>query len=187
MRPGVLQLRGHAHLCLRAKTRTLHASLDALLTASNLRSRPAYERYLLTNSPLAWIEPALTRAGIQQLLPDWERRQRYSALAADLDELGVCKGPSHARVIDADHGTLLGWGYVLEGSRLGARLIRPMVEATGDPKLLNAIRFLRHGENEDFWKPFTRALAQIDHDENAIARASIAARIAFGCFLDATE
>jgi heme oxygenase (biliverdin-IX-beta and delta-forming) len=153
--------------------------------ASNLRGRPAYERYLLTNSPLAWIEPALTHAGMQQLLPDWGHRQRYSALAADLNELGVCEGPSYPCAIDADHGTLLGWGYVLEGSRLGTRLIRPMVEATGDPDLLNAIRFLRHGENEDFWKTFTRTLAQIDHDENAIARAGIAAEIAFGCFLNA--
>jgi heme oxygenase (biliverdin-IX-beta and delta-forming) len=185
VRPGALPSRGHAHLCLRAKTRTLHASLAALLMASNLGSRPAYERYLLTNSPLAWIEPALTHAGIQQLLPDWGRRQRYSALAADLNELGICGGPSYACVIDADYGTLLGWGYVLEGSRLGARLIRPMVEATGDQELVNAIRFLRHGENEEFWT-FTEALAQIDQDEGAIAKAGIAAQIAFGCFLRAT-
>jgi hypothetical protein len=105
---------------------------------------------------------------------------------ADLNELGICGGPSYACVIDTDYGTLLGWGYVLEGSRLGARFIRSMVEATGDPQLLNATRFLRHGENEDFWKTSTQALAQIDQDEAAIARAGIAAQIAFGCFLHAT-
>jgi heme oxygenase (biliverdin-IX-beta and delta-forming) len=174
MRSETSQWPGRAHLSLRAKTRSLHESLDGCFNASTLGEQPEYARYLLMNWPIAWIEPALTNAGIQRLLPDWQQRRRQSALVADLEELGVRERPSGNCVIDADDGTLLGWAYVLEGSRLGARLIHKIVTASG----------IRHGEDDNYWKTFAAVLSQIDRDDDAIASAGIAAQTAFVCFLN---
>jgi heme oxygenase len=178
---------GRAHASLRANTRALHELLDGRLNASNLGKRSEYTRYLQINWPIATIEPALADAGIQLLLPDWHQRQRHLALAADLKELGVCGGPSWNCVIGADTGTLLGWAYVLEGSRLGARLIYQIVQAGAGRDLQKATRFIRHGENGNYWKTFTVALSQIDQDDNAIACAGLAAQTAFECFLSAAR
>jgi heme oxygenase len=103
-------------------------------------------------------------------------------LGADLVETGApCRAPGGRR-IDADTGAILGWAYVLEGSRLGANLILKTVEAAKDPEMLTATRFLRHGRGENFWASFKAALSQIDHDEDAIARACAGACAAFKCF-----
>jgi heme oxygenase (biliverdin-IX-beta and delta-forming) len=181
------QWTGRAQVSLRANTPALHELLDGRLNSSNLGKLPVYIEYLQTNWPIASIEPALTDAGIQRLLPDWHQRQRHLALVADLEELGVCGGPSWNCVVGADTGTLLGWAYVLEGSRLGARLIHQIVEASAGRDLLKATRFIRHGEDGNYWKTFTAALSQIDRDDNAIASAGVAARTAFECFLGAAR
>jgi heme oxygenase len=185
MRSRTSLWQARAHVSLRGRTRPLHELLDGCFNASTLGERPEYVRFLLANSPIAWIEPALTSAGIQRLLPDWQQRRRHFGLVADLEELGVCPGPSGNCVIEADIGTMLGWAYVLEGSRMGARLIRRIVESSGDSDLLKATRFIRHGENVNYWRTFAAALSQIDQDDNAIARAGIAAETAFACFLNA--
>jgi heme oxygenase len=172
MRSGTSLWQARAHVSLRGRTRPLHELLDGCFNASTLGERPEYVRLLLTNWPISWIEPALTSAGIQRLLPDWQQRRRHLALVADLKELGVCPGPSCNCVIEADIGTMLGWAYVLEGSRIGARLIRQIVESSGDSELLEATRFIRHGENENYWRTFAAALSQIDQDDDAIASRS---------------
>jgi heme oxygenase (biliverdin-IX-beta and delta-forming) len=187
MRSGTSLWQARTHVSIRSKTQPLHDLLDGCFNASTLGERSEYVRFLLTNWPIAWIEPALTSAGIQRLLPDWQQRRRHFALVADLKELGICPGPSGNCVIEADIGTMLGWAYVLEGSRGGARLIRRIVESSGDSDLLKATRFIRHGENENYWRTFAAALSQIDQDDNAIARAGIAAQTAFACFLNASR
>jgi heme oxygenase len=182
---GGSALRGHAHERLRTATRDLHRELDSRLLLSSLTKRDGYGRYLLTNWPCASIEPALTKAGIHRLLPDWAQRERRFALEDDLTMLGVLPPPARSCTIDEDTGTILGWSYVLEGSRLGARQILRAVEANGDPDIRRATRFLRHGEGKDFWGSFKAALAQIDQDGVAIAKACTAAIIAFEWFADA--
>jgi heme oxygenase len=115
-------------------------------------------------------------------LPDWDQRQRGSMLADDLAMLGVRSSPSPPYAIDPDIGTILGWCYVLEGSRLGARVILHVVEASQDPKVRTATRFLRHGNAKWLWGGFKAALSRIDGDAVAIARACAAANTAFECF-----
>jgi heme oxygenase len=187
MRSGSSLWQARAHVSIRSRTRSLHELLDGCFDASTLGERPEYVGFLLTNWPIAWIEPALTSAGIQRLLPDWQQRRRHFALVADLKEMEVCPGPSGNCMIEADIGTMLGWAYVLEGSRVGGGLIRRIVESSGDSDLLKATRFIRHGENENYWRTFAAALSQIDQDDNAIARASIAAQTAFACFLNVSR
>jgi heme oxygenase len=188
-------LRGRAHLRLRAATQALHGALDSSLAPSTLKVREGYVRYLRMNWPCAPIERDLEDAGVRVLLPDWEQRRRRYELARDLDSLGALgdlgadleetaplhRAPAPQRV-DADIGAILGWAYVLEGSRLGAGLILRTVETVEDPGMLIATRFLRHGRGENFWASFKGALSQIDNDEDAIARACAGACAAFKCF-----
>ncbi len=80
---------------------------------------------------------------------------------------------------------MLGWSYVLEGSRLGAALIKRTVETSPDPQVRAATRFLGHGEGRNFWSSFKATLALIDQDDDAIASACAAALQAFERFIAA--
>jgi heme oxygenase len=175
-------LRGHAHETIRRQTRPLHDALDARLVLSNLASRTGYIDYLLINWACIPIEDALARAGIGQVLPDWERRRRRIALVSDLEALDVPLPSYVAMAIASDIGSLLGWSYVLEGSRLGARVILPTVMTNAEADVRRAVAFLRHGDGEQFWETFKAELGTINDDPAAIARACIGANAAFQCF-----
>jgi heme oxygenase len=176
-------LRGNAHETLRSQTQHLHEALDASLVLSNLACRGGYIDYLVLNWACVPIEEALERAGIGQVLPDWLRRRRFASLVADLKELGVA-APTHTDLtIDSDIGSLLGWSYVLEGSRLGARVILQAVMSNQDAGIRSATEFLRHGEGEPFWQTFKVTLGKIDSDPAAVTRACTGANAAFQCFV----
>jgi heme oxygenase (biliverdin-IX-beta and delta-forming) len=145
-------------------------------------TRDAYVRYLMMNRPFASIEPALEAARIHRFLPDWDMRRRRFLLASDMEALGIPQWETATVPISGDIGTLLGWSYVLEGSRLGAQYILKEIEATRAQELIDATRFLRHGAGTAMWTTFTGALSQIDSDPCAIGRACEAARAAFSCF-----
>jgi len=177
---------GHARRSLRNETAILHETVERHFAPGRMTC-DAYTRYLMMNQPLASIEPALEAAGIHRVLPDWDIRQRRFALASDMDAMGIATREPRAIAISDDIGTLLGWTYVLEGSRLGARFILKGIEATRDQALIGATRFLRHGAGMDLWTTFTAILSRIDNDPSAIEAAGDAARAAFGCFKAVTE
>src|SRR5579862_4935365 len=116
-RPRKQLVRGHAHERLRAETHALHGLLDSRLDPSTLSGLPGYRKLLLSNWPVVAVEQALEEAGIRRLLPDWFRRRRRAALVSDLRELGASLPSVLEFTIASDDGTLLGWSYVLEGSR----------------------------------------------------------------------
>jgi heme oxygenase len=150
-----------------------------------MSTEAAYTAFLLASWPSASIEVALERAGIQTVLADWGRRRRRDDLAEDIRQRGVSL-PSIDRIeIDPDHGALLGWTYVLEGSRLGAGMILQATKRHGE-RTERGTRFLHHGAGEHLWRDFKIALAKIDKDPPAMSKASVAARLAFHCFLSAT-
>ena len=106
------------------------------------------------------------------------------ALAADLAMLGA-RPPSYiALTIGSDIGTLLGWSYVLEGSRLGARVILQTVINSAEPEVRKAIAFLQHGDGEQFWKSFKVELGKINNEPAAIAKACLGAAAGYHCFVD---
>jgi heme oxygenase len=178
--------RGHARRSLRSETAVLHETVERLFAPERM-TRDGYIRYLMMNRPLASIEPVLEAAGIYRVLPDWDIRQRRFVLASDMGAMGVPTQEPRAIAISGDIGTLLGWSYVLEGSRLGARFILKGIEATRDQELIGATQFLRHGAGLDLWTAFTAALSRIDNDPSAIEAAVEAARAAFSCFEAVTE
>jgi heme oxygenase len=177
-----IELRGNAHEALQRHTRHLHDALDQRLVLSNLASRTGYIDYLLINRACVPIEHALERAGIEQVLPDWERRRRRNALLTDLDALGVPPPSDAALAIDSDVGSLLGWSYVLEGSRLGAGVILQTVMASSERDIARATGFLRHGVGERLWESFKVELQKINLQPLAIAMACTGAAAAFQRF-----
>jgi heme oxygenase len=175
-------VRGHAHEAIRRHTGHVHEALDARLVLSNLAGRAAYIDYLLINWAVVPIEQALERAGIGDVLPDWERRRRSSALVTDLEAFGVPLPSYRALTIGPDVGSMLGWSYVLEGSRLGARVILQIVMTSPEPGITRTTGFLRHGGGERFWESFKVELGKIDGDPTAIVKACNGATTAFQCF-----
>ena len=177
-----IELRGNAHETLRRHTRHLHDALDARLVLSNLTSRTGYIDYLLINWACVPIEHALERAGIDQVLPDWERRRRRNALLTDLEALGVAPPSYAALAIDSDVGSLLGWSYVLEGSRLGASVVLQTVMASSELEIASTTGFLRHGDGERLWESFKVELEKINLHPLTITMACIGATAAFQRF-----
>jgi heme oxygenase len=168
---------------LRVDTQAAHAALDQRVALTHPVSREAYMAYLLGNTPCIAIEAALTEAGIDRLLPDWPLRRRRHSLLLDLAAFDLQPPEPPAIVIPPETGAILGWSYVLEGSRLGARLILQSVALSHDPTIRAATHFLRHGEGLDLWRSFLPALSQIDDNAAAIDQAVSAATKAFQYFL----
>jgi heme oxygenase len=168
---------------MRAATKSLHNALDTSFELSSLTDREAYSRYLQMNQPCCGIELALEEAGVRTILPDWNQRQRRFALTHDLTSVGAPTDLSSPYSIDSDIGSILGWCYVLEGSRLGAQVVLQTVGCSRDVEVRDATRFLRHGAGKPLWRSFKTALSQIDDDEAAILRACGAAKSAFEAFL----
>jgi heme oxygenase len=178
--------RGRARRSLRKETAILHETVERHFAPGRM-TRDAYIQYLMMNGPFASIEPALEAASVHRVLPDWDMRQRRFDLESDMDAMGIPTSETRAIPISDDIGTLLGWSYVLEGSRLGARFILKGIESTRDRELIAATRFLRHGTGIDLWTTFTAALSRIDNDPPAIECACEAARAAFSQFMAVTD
>lgn len=152
-----------------------------------MASPDGYAQLLLANWPSVSIEVALDAAGIHHLLPDWDQRSRRNALIEDLRLLGISPAMTASPTIACDEGTLLGWSYVLEGSRLGGHLITNIVRSAGDVRLAAATSFVSHGVGRDYWRSFKVALAQIDRDEAATTRACDGAISCYSHFLHSSS
>jgi heme oxygenase len=151
-------------LCLRSVTAEVHARLDHQLGLLELTLLPGYRQFLEINAAaLLPLEEALATADVARLLPDWDLRSRTAAI---LDDLARVDG--HADPLPPppplDAGAVLGTLYVLEGSRLGARVLLNAIKNSSDARVLHATAFLRHGAGHHFWPSF---LAVLDSDHAA--------------------
>lgn len=170
---------------LRAATADLHSAVDARFSGDFESDRESYVGFL---TALARVVPALEAGleagGVESLLPDWPERRRAAALRNDLDELGATM--PEAKPVAPPHGEaeLLGMLYVLEGSRLGGKLLLRRALDNPDPAVRAATRYLSHGADRDLWPRFLECLesspAVAAHPQDAVR----GARIAFGLFSD---
>lgn len=141
---------------LRAATGTAHARLDHAASALRLEAITGYRRFLAAHgSTIVPLEIALESGGIAYLLQDWPTRSRRAALEDDLRALDIQCEALPAPVFAGD-AALMGAAYVLEGSRLGARIVLQRI-LPGAPS-----RYLRHGEGENLWGSFTAQLEACD-------------------------
>lgn len=134
---------------LRSATAAAHARLDALAVELDLSDARAYGRFLCAQAgPVFALEEGLEAAGVASVIPDWPARSRRAALQHDLGVLGLVVPRLEAHVTEI-FGTL----YVLEGSRLGARVLTKRAKDMPDA-------FLRHGEGLKLWPSFLALLEE---------------------------
>jgi heme oxygenase len=166
---------------LRAGTGPAHSSLDRRLAALDLRRLPDYRAFLEASAAaLLPLEAALDEAGVVDLFPDWALRTRRSAILDDLARVGGQARPlAHQRRLTPD--AILGTMYVLEASRLDARVLLARVAQSDDPAVTRATAYLCHGTGENLWQSFLATLAceAAVVDEAAVIEA---AQHAFGLF-----
>lgn len=113
---------------LRSATAPYHERVDRLFTHADLGDRAAYGRFLTAQAEAhIAVEDALTRGGAAAVLPDWPERQRAGLLRADLTALGLPIPAAAELAPFASPAASLGAVYVLEGSRLGGRLLQRSV------------------------------------------------------------
>jgi heme oxygenase len=143
---------------LRDATSAGHARLDARLGALDLCTAAGYRKFLEINAAaLLPLEQSLLRAGVRDVLPDWDHRARSSSILRDLARLG-----GTPRLLDVpeltDRFAVLGTLYVLEGSRLGAAYLLRKVRQCGDPLVSGNTAFLGHGAGRPLWPGFLAVL-----------------------------
>jgi heme oxygenase (biliverdin-IX-beta and delta-forming) len=172
---------------IREATRQSHARLDAAMNQVDLGRRRNYADFLRGQAEALFpLEAALEENGISELLPDWEQRRRSPALEHDLAALDTGVDPLPMPVLNRGGNDcspeMLGIMYVLEGSRMGARVILARIAEAPDSEILGATAFLRHGFGRRFWPTF---LDRLEHNLPARAnpaRAIAGAQLAFGMF-----
>ncbi|MCQ4297950.1 biliverdin-producing heme oxygenase [Pseudomonas stutzeri] len=143
---------------LRQATATLHEQVDSAFSGFALDQPDDYRRFLRAHARvLNATELSLERAGIAELLDDWPTRARRHALLADLAELD-CPSPPPLQAPQIS-GIASCWGvaYVLEGSRLGGRVLARRIRQA-DPSA--PVRYLEHGDVSKLWPNFLTRLEQ---------------------------
>lgn len=167
---------------LRDATAAGHARLDALLSALDICTAAGYRKFLEINAAaLLPLEQSLLRAGVHDILPDWDHRARSSSILRDLARLG-----GTPRLLDVpelpDRFAVLGTLYVLEGSRLGAAYLLRKVRQCSDPLVSGNTAFLGHGAGRPLWPGFLAVLechaGELADDDDIVAPA----RCAFSAF-----
>ena len=117
---------------LRTATADLHAVVDARFSADFASDSEAYGRFLTAlGSVVLPLEAAFEAADVERLLP-------------------IAPPRGEAR--------LFGMLYVLEGSRLGGKLLLRRALANPDARVRSATRYLGHGDGRDLWRPFLQRL-----------------------------
>ena len=175
--------RPSARQSLRAATADLHAIVDTRFSRAFGRDRLAYAAFLsaLARAVLP-LEAALEEGAVEQLMPDWPRRRRSAALHHDLRQLGLPIPVPAAVGPVAEEARLFGMLYVLEGSRLGGKLLRRRALAHPDVEVQAATQYLSHGAGSDLWRTFLDRLEASPAVARAPGAAISGARAAFALF-----
>ena len=168
---------------LRAATADLHAAVDTKFSVDFDSNRGAYTQFLMAlGSVVPPLETALEVAGVDQLLPDWPQRRRAPALRSDLATLDLAVPAPLPVAPPQGTANLFGMLYVLEGSRLGSKLLLRRALASPDPKVRSATRYLEHGSGCDLWHPFLERLEASAAVASSPNTAIAGAREAFALF-----
>ncbi len=160
-------------------------AIPGAMSARPMVSHP-FSKAKLRVSASAATAPALVSAHVERLFPDWERRSRSRAIRADIARFGGIVRPLSAPE-ELGLGGMLGTMYVLEGSRLGARMLLRRVAQSPHPEVREACAYLGHGAGSSLWQSFLAALefhgGRLSDDRVAVR----AAQHAFDLFADAAS
>lgn len=169
---------------IRSKSAPLHDRVDTAYSCFDLSDRHDYGRFLRAHgTALFALEAVLERGGITCLVPDWLERRRSAVLREDLQELEIV--PPVPLGLEPRINESWAWGicYVLEGSRLGGRVLSQRVRDGG---LSGPLRYLSHGEGSSLWPRF---LAQFERRAEVVDQDQLldGVELAFEQFLRAAE
>ena len=182
--PDGADVSGSMRALLRASTVGLHAVVDARFAPMLGSGETGYRSFLLASAAAVFpLEQALLAAKVDAILPDWARRSRTAALRADLADFGIIDVPVAPPPLLAGEGRQFGALYVLEGSRLGAKLLLPELLARGSTRVQAATRYLRHGEGHRLWQSFLAYLESSEAARRCPDDAIAGARAAFALFV----
>lgn len=165
-----------ARLTLREATAPDHHRVDQAFSAFDLSEATGYRAFLRAQAhALLPVEAALDAAGAERVVPDWPLRRRAGPLLADLTGMGAASDPPEPFPALASPAGMLGAIYVLEGSRLGGRVLARAV----DPGFPRA--FLEGGD-PGRWRTLIEILDKTLISDDEIAAAVGAAGSVFARF-----
>lgn len=160
---------------LRTETRDLHGRVDTHFGAFDLTSLYGYRGFLEASAAaLLPLENALTDSGVERLFPDWALRARSAAILDDLERTGGARWLLRTPA-PLNFGGILGTMYVLEGSRLGAKVLLKTVSRSHGTLVAGATAYLSHGEGQSLWQTFLTTFERhakvLDDTDSAIKAA----------------
>lgn len=162
---------------LRADTHSEHVRTEAVYGAFDLGTRDGYAQFLIAQaSAFIAVERALDAAGAAERVADWSGRRRSALLLADLAELDAGEVRLQPSLDFDSEAKLLGGIYVLEGSRLGGKVVRSQLPE-GLP-----VRFLGADGEHGAWRSFLQSLDVRLSDQHALRSAVESARGVFRSF-----
>jgi heme oxygenase len=171
-----------ARTFLRDACGAVHTRLDARLSRVDFNDRRAYADMLSRMSaPLSAMEGALSAGVAPVLFENWAGRLRAHALRADLDALSGDFRQHFAAPIESE-AEALGALYVLEGSRLGGRVLARLAGESADERVRGATRYFRQGERAGHWRSFLDKLESSPAMRAQPERAKRAALDTFAAF-----
>ncbi len=167
---------------IHAATHDSHRRLDLALSWLDLGQPRYYAGFLRSQAEaLLPLESALEAAGIAETLPDWPLRARSNAITQDLILMNVTptllSEPSFS-----NEARLLGAAYVLEASRMGARVMLARLAQQSDSISIEATRYLKHGFGKRFWPTFLAVLENHPAAHADTGSVVQGAQTAFGMF-----
>lgn len=170
---------GSARQLLRDATMATHDRVDARMSGLSLATRTDYQRFITVMlRGVLPLEAGLMSGGFADACPGWA--PSGPCLIADAEALDMAVStPADAMPISG----AIAWGvaYVLEGSRLGGRVLSKRAGRSDDPSVTTNMRFLtrRHGLR---WPDFVTALDCALGDADSVAESIIGAEFAFSLF-----
>lgn len=170
-----------ARFALKEATNEAHETLDAAMSRFDLTDVGDYGRFLTAQAAALFpMEATLDHAGAQVHYHPWQAARRGPALAADMHALGLPIPPPVAIQPIVGEPDIFGTLYVLEGSRLGGKML-----ARGVPEALPSA-FLEHRGTQT-WPEFSKLLDQKLASPVDLSVAKRAASHAFDAFARAAE
>lgn len=151
------------HRLLKLSTQRCHDRVDHAFERFDLKTASGYRGFLQAHGHVVpQCEHHLADASIHDRFPGWMGTMRTQELFQDMDVLSLAR-PSEPVVpigsgYRASDAYLIGLMYVLEGSRLGGRVLAKRVEENEDALSRSATRYLRHDGGVS-WRSFLDRLA----------------------------
>ncbi|PWJ18079.1 Heme oxygenase [Jannaschia seohaensis] len=161
---------------LRAATRGDHDRVDRLVTGLDIATRAGFARF-------AQVHLACFRA-VQDEAPSATLAAMVSALRADLAKVAPAARVSVAVLGPVDP---LAAAYMVEGSRMGTRVLHGRWAASKDALVRAADRYFGLPPDKGGWRAVTSALGQVAIGSPRAARIEADTRRLFALFADRLE